>query len=80
VITVIYEKLRTIIAVQFSLSEDTITMETSFVDDLGADSLDAVELIMALEEAFDIPEVEEEMVIEFHTVADVFRFIAANCD
>ena len=76
----IYEKLRTIIAVQFSLSEDTITMETSFVDDLGADSLDAVELIMALEEAFDIPEVEEEMVIEFHTVADVFRFIAANCD
>ena len=77
---VIYEKLRAIIAVQFSLSEDSIAMDTSFVDDLGADSLDAVELIMALEEAFDIPEVEEEMVIEFHTVGDVFKFISANCD
>jgi len=76
----IYEKLRSIIAEQFSLSEDSITMETSFVDDLGADSLDAVELIMALEEAFDIPEVDEDTVAEFHTVSDVFSFISANCD
>lgn len=76
----IYEKLCAIIAEQFSLSADSITMETSFVDDLGADSLDAVELIMALEEAFDIPEVEEETVAEFHTVNDVFRFISINCD
>ena len=76
----IFEKLRSIIAEQFSLSEDSITMETSFVDDLGADSLDAVELIMALEEVFDIPEVDEDLVLEFHTVNDVFRFISANCD
>lgn len=76
----IYEKLCAIIAEQFSLSEDSITMETSFVDDLGADSLDAVELIMALEEEFDIPEVDEEMVMQFHTVSDVFRFISINCD
>ena len=76
----IYEKLRMIIAEQFSLAEESITMETSFVDDLGADSLDAVELIMALEEEFDIPEVDEETVIGLHTVNDVFRFISVNCD
>jgi len=77
---VIFERLCAIIAEQFSLSVDSITMETSFVDDLGADSLDAVELTMALEEEFDIPEVEEETVAEFHTVGDVFRFISINCD
>lgn len=76
----IFEKLRAIIAEQFSLSEDSITMDTSFVDDLGADSLDAVELIMALEEEFDIPEIDEEIVTELHTVNDVFRFISINCD
>ena len=76
----IYERLRAIIAEQFSLSENSITMDTSFVGDLGADSLDAVELIMALEEEFDIPEVEEEQVAEFYTVGDVFRFISINCD
>ena len=76
----IFEKLRSIIAEQFSLSEDSITMDTSFVDDLGADSLDAVELIMALEEEFDIPEIDEEIVTELHTVNDVFRFISINCD
>jgi len=80
VIVVIFEKLRSIIAEQFSLSEDSITMDTSFVDDLGADSLDAVELIMALEEEFDIPEVDEETVNELHTVNDLFRFISINCD
>lgn len=76
----IFEKLRSIIAEQFSISEDSVTMDTSFVDDLGADSLDAVELTMALEEEFDIPEVDEETVAEFHTVGDVIRFLSANCD
>jgi len=55
-------------------------MDTSFVDDLGADSLDVVELTMALEEEFDISEVDEEAVAGFVTVGDVFRFISANCD
>ena len=76
----IFEKLRSIVAEQFSLSEDSITMDTSFVDDLGADSLDAVELIMALEAEFDLPEVDEETVISLYTVGDVFRFISINCD
>jgi len=76
----IFEKLRCMIAEQFSVAEDSVTMDTSFVDDLGADSLDAVELIMAIEEEFDIPEVDEETVAEFHTVSDVCRFLSANCD
>ena len=76
----IFERLCAIIAEQFSVSEASITMDLSFVDDLGADSLDAVELTMALEEEFDIPEVDEETVSSLHTVGDVFRFISANCD
>lgn len=76
----IFEKLCALISEQFTISRDTITMDTSFVDDLGADSLDVVELTMALEAAFDIPEVDEETVITLVTVGDVFRFISANCD
>ena len=78
--SIILEKLITIISEQFSVSEDFIDMETSFIDDLGADSLDVVELTMALEEAFDIPEVDDDIVAELQTVGDVFRFISANCD
>lgn len=76
----IFEKLCELISEQFTISKDTITMDTSFVDDLGADSLDVVELTMALEAAFDIPEVDEETVIALVTVGDVFRFISENCD
>lgn len=76
----IFERLCELVAEQFSISVDSINMDTNFVDDLGADSLDAVELTMALEEVFDVPEVDEDTVIGFATVGDVFRFISANCD
>ncbi|MCL2151569.1 MAG: acyl carrier protein [Oscillospiraceae bacterium] len=76
----IFEKLRDLIAEQFTISVDTVSMDTSFVDDLGADSLDAVELTMAIEEFFDVPEVDEDTVLSFVTVGDVFRYISANCD
>ena len=76
----IFEKLRAIIAEQFSVSESTITMETSFIDDLGADSLDVVELTMAIEAAFDVPEVDDDIVDRLVTVGDVFIFISENCD
>jgi len=76
----IFEKLCALIAEQFAISIDSISMDTSFVDDLGADSLDAVELTMAIEEVFDVPEVDEDTVIGFVTVGDIFRFISANCD
>ena len=80
VIIVIFEKLCALISEQFSVSEESITMDTSFVDDLGADSLDVVELTMALEEEFCVSEIDEETVAGFATVGDVFRFISDNCD
>jgi len=76
----IFEKLRTIIAEQFSISENSVTMDTSFIDDLGADSLDVVELTMAIEAVFDVPEVDDDIVARFVTVGDVFLFISENCD
>ena len=76
----IFERLRALIAVQFSVSENSIAMDTSFMDDLGADSLDVVELTMAIEAEFDVPEVDDDIVAELKTVGDVFRFISACCD
>ena len=76
----IYEKLQEIIAEQFLLSPESITMETSFVDDLGADSLDAVDLIMRLEDEYNIPELDEETVLKLHTVGDAYRFLSKICD
>lgn len=80
VIDVIFERLRALIAEQFSVSEDSIDMDTSFTDDLGADSLDVVELTMALEEEFDIPETDEEVLYKLITVGDVFRYISSKVD
>jgi len=76
----IFEKLRAILALQFAINEESITMETSFIDDLGADSLDVVELTMAIEEAFDVPEVDDDIYERFVTVGDVFQFVSENCD
>jgi len=75
-----FEKLQEIIGEQFLQSPESITMETSFVDDLGADSLDAVDLIMRLEDEYNIPEFDEETVMQLHTVGDAFRFLATYCD
>ena len=69
-----FEKLQQIIAEVLNVEPDEITMDTTFVDDLGADSLDIVELIMALEEEFDIeiPDSDAEKVV---TVGDVVEYI-----
>ena len=70
----IFEKVKKIIIEQLSVAEDAVTMEASFIDDLGADSLDVVELIMALEEEFDmeIPDADAEKIA---TVNDVVEYI-----
>lgn len=70
----IFDKVKGIIVEQLGVNEATITLEASFIDDLGADSLDIVELIMALEEAFDIeiPDSDAEKVV---TVGDVVDYI-----
>ena len=61
----VFEKVKEIIVEQLGVAEATVTLEASFIDDLGADSLDIVELIMALEEEFDIeiPDSDAEKVV-----------------
>ena len=76
----VFEKLRALLAEKFAIDDDSITMETSIVDDLNADSLDFVELIMAVEEEFDIPEVDDEELTQLRTVEDVVGFISSKID
>ena len=66
------EKVKKIIAEQLSVSEDQITPDASFVEDLGADSLDTVELVMALEEEFEIeiPDEDAEKITTVHQAID----------
>ncbi len=73
----IFEKIKEVIIEQLGVEEDAVKLETSFIDDLGADSLDIVELIMALEEEFDlqIPDSEAEKIM---TVNDVVEYIKNN--
>ena len=73
----VFEKVKGIIVEQLGVSETAVTMEASFIDDLGADSLDIVELVMALEEEFDIeiPDADAEKVV---TVGDVVDYIKEN--
>ena len=73
----ILEKVKGIIVEQLGVAEGSVTMEASFIDDLGADSLDIVELIMALEEEFDteIPDSDAEKIV---TVGDVVEYIKEN--
>ena len=63
------------ISEQFAIDADEISMESSFVDDLGADSVDLVELVMAMEEEFDIGEIDEEDLTSLKTVGDCVRYI-----
>ena len=71
------DKIRTIVADQLGVDEDQVTADASFVDDLGADSLDTVELIMAFEEEFDI-EIPDEDAQKIKTVKDVMEYIEAK--
>ena len=70
----VFDKVKEIIVEQLGVAETSVTMEASFIDDLGADSLDIVELVMALEEEFDmeIPDADAEKVV---TVGDVVDYI-----
>ena len=76
----IFETLKKLVAEQFSVSEDSVTMDTAFVDDLNADSLDRVEFTMQLEEKFDIPETDEEELAKLTTVGDVVNYIEKLTD
>jgi acyl carrier protein len=73
----ITRRLKEIIAEQLGISEEEIVPEASFVDDLGADSLDLVELIMALEEEFEM-EISDEDAEKIQTVQDAINYITEN--
>ena len=75
----IFEKLRALIAEQFNVDADTITLDTSFADDLNADSVDIVDLSMALEEEFGIDELGEDEASSISTVNNN-SFVSAECD
>ena len=71
------EKIKEIIASQLGVEIDEVAPESSFVDDLGADSLDTVELVMALEEEFDC-EIPDEEAEKLATVQDAIDYVLAN--
>ncbi len=73
----VFEKVKNIVADQLGVDKETITRESSFIEELGADSLDVVELIMALETEFDL-EIPEDEAENVSTVGDVVDYIKAN--
>ena len=71
----IFKTMQDLIAEQFALEPDEISMESSFAEDLGADSVDLVELVMAMEEEFDVGEIDEEDLTGLKTVGDCVRYL-----
>lgn len=76
----IFEKLCAIISEQYDVEEDTLELSTSFDEDLGADMLDLVELMMAAEEEFEIPEVEESVLESIKTIGDAVNLVKEFID
>lgn len=70
----VFEKLKRILATQLDIDEDSIYMESDIADDLGADSLDVVDLVMSVEEEFDVT-FEDDEIEKFKTVSDIVRYI-----
>ena len=75
----VFEKVKQIITEQLGIDEKEVTLESAFIEDLGADSLDIVELIMAMESEFDM-EIEDDEVEDISTVEDVVNYIKENAD
>ena len=72
----VLEQIIKMVAEQFMIDENEISADTSFVDDLGADSLDVVELTMALEETFSLPDTPEDELTNIHTVGDLADYVS----
>lgn len=73
----VFEKVREILCEQLDLEEDTVTMESNIADDLGADSLDVVDLLMSLEDEFDI-EIPDEEIENIKTVGQLVKYIESS--
>lgn len=74
----IFQTMRDLVSEQFALEPAEVSMETSFEEDLGADSVDLVELVMAMEEEFDIGEAAEDELAGLKTVGDAVHFVAVR--
>lgn len=74
----IFQTMRDLVAEQFAMDPAEITMETSFEEDLGADSVDLVELVMAMEEEFDMGEASEDELTGLKTVGDAVNYVASK--
>ena len=74
----IFETVRELLAYQLEVSPESITPETDIFEDLGADSVDLVELVMAMEEEFEIGEIPEEDLSGIKTVGDAVNYIASK--
>lgn len=73
----VFEKIQAIVAKELNVDPEKITMETDLVEDLGADSLDAVELVMAVEEEFDC-ELDDETAQNIRKIGDIVKYIEAH--
>lgn len=73
----VFEKVKSIIIEQLGVEEEEVKLEAAFIDDLGADSLDIVELVMALEEEFEL-EIPDEDAEKIRTVSDAVNYIKEN--
>ena len=74
----IFQTMQELVAEQFAMEPSEVTMETSFEEDLGADSVDLVELVMAMEEEFEVGEIQEEDLGMLKTVGDAVNYIAGK--
>ena len=73
----VLEKVKVILADQFDVEEDTLTLDTNLQDDLGADSLDVVDLLMSLEDEFEV-EIPDEEIENIRTIGELVTYIEAN--
>ena len=76
----IFQTMRDLVAEQFALEPDEVTMDTDFDRDLGADSVDVVELVMAMEEEFELGQTAEDEVRAIKTVGDAVNYVAGKQD
>ena len=74
----IFQTMQELVAEQFAMEPSEVSMDTSFEEDLGADSVDLVELVMAMEEEFEVGEVQEEDLGKLKTVGDAVNYIAGK--
>ena len=74
----IFKTMQDLIVEQFAIDPEEVTMNSSFEDDLGADSVDLVELVMAMEEEFEVDEIPEEDLMGLKTVGDCVRYLSAK--